>query len=370
MDYKHFKYNDTTVDTAVFDSGRIEAHAMIHVSPQLPFEEQLKRVEYASRAIEKDLGGLQTVFKRYFLSDAANQAELLPEDEKCAVSRIQQPPLDGSKIALWLVLQKDPDFRYEDNGVWHDSKGRIIVGDGEPLIGDSHDVTTTHLSRLSERLENAHSSLLDGCLRTWFMVHDVDHNYWGVVTGRNEEFERRGLTRHTHFISSTGIGGSPVSKGEIVAFNAVCDTKLKPHQMGFVYGSSHLNPTAEYGVAFERGTYVDYADRRKVYISGTASIDNKGEVVHPGNVEAQTQRMLENIEVLLAEAGCDGNDIAHLNVYLRDIADATTVNAIFDKKLPGVPRVVVLAPVCRPGWLVETECIAIKKKRNPQYAEF
>lgn len=56
---------------------------------------------------------------------------------------------------------------------------------------------------------------------------------------------------------------------------------LQPEQIHFLYAPTHLNPTYEYGVSFERGTYVDYGDRRQIFISGTASINNKGEVVYP-----------------------------------------------------------------------------------------
>ena len=80
--------------------------------------------------------------------------------------------------------------------------------------------------------------------------------------------------------------------------------------------------------------------------------------------------MIENLRVLLAEAGCVGSDVAHLLVYLRDLSDFTAVDRIFRKEFPDVPRVVVLAPVCRPGWLVETECMAVKREVHPEYASF
>ena len=51
----------------------------------------------------------------------------------------------------------------------------------------------------------------------------------------------------------------------------------------------------------------------------------------------------------------------HIIVYLRDIADYAVVKEMFDKRFPDIPRVVTLASVCRPGWLVEMECMAVKK---------
>jgi enamine deaminase RidA (YjgF/YER057c/UK114 family) len=49
-----------------------------------------------------------------------------------------------------------------------------------------------------------------------------------------------------------------------------------------------------------------------------------------------------------------------MTVYLRDIADYAVVEDMMMKRFPEHPKLFVLAPVCRPGWLVEMECIAIR----------
>jgi enamine deaminase RidA (YjgF/YER057c/UK114 family) len=115
---------------------------------------------------------------------------------------------------------------------------------------------------------------------------------------------------------------------------------------------------------------VDYGDRRHVFISGTASINNKGEIMYPGDVRKQTERMWENVETLLKEADCGFEHVGHLLVYLRDIADYTVMKDMFDKRFPNIPKVFLLAPVCRPGWLVEMECMAILPKHNEAYPAF
>ena len=123
-------------------------------------------------------------------------------------------------------------------------------------------------------------------------------------------------------------------------------------------------------MTFERGTAVHYGDRAHVLISGTASIDNKGNVVCPGEVNRQADRMLENVEALLAEAKATVSDIASVIIYLRDFADYTTVKAWADYRLPDVPKTFVLAKVCRSNWLIEMECEAIIEEQNPEFAEF
>ena len=145
---------------------------------------------------------------------------------------------------------------------------------------------------------------------------------------------------------------------------------LQSSQVSYLYAPTHLNPTHEYGVSFERGTRVDYGDRRHVLISGTASIDNRGEVVHVGDIRRQTLRMWDNVEALLSEAEMDFSHVCHLIVYLRDVADYAVVSEMFDHRFPNIPKVFLLAPVCRPGWLIEMECMAVKGVANPAYAPY
>ena len=87
-------------------------------------------------------------------------------------------------------------------------------------------------------------------------------------------------------------------------------------------------------------------DRAHVFLSGTASINNKGEVVHVGNIVKQTERMWENVGVLLEEGGASFDDVMQIIVYLRDVCDYPTVNEMFARRFPDTPKVITLAPVC------------------------
>ena len=80
--------------------------------------------------------------------------------------------------------------------------------------------------------------------------------------------------------------------------------------------------------------------------------------------------MWENVEVLLAEGGMNYDDVMQIVVYLRDLADYEVVQTLFSKKFPHTPYVITLAPVCRPTWLIEMECIAVKKADNPAFRHF
>jgi len=190
------------------------------------------------------------------------------------------------------------------------------------------------------------------------------------VRARNQVFFTQGLTVHTHFIASTGIGGRQGDPNVLSQMDNYAVAGLQPEQVFHLYASTHLNRTSDYGVSFERGTCVDYADRRQVFISGTASINNKGEIMYAKDVVKQTERMWENVEKLLAEADCTYDDVAQMIVYLRDTSDYQVVRMLYEQRFPTKPFVIVWAPVCRSGWLVEMECMAVKAINQPSLPRF
>ena len=366
MIYSSRKWDDLGVVaecSAFTPRGTGEYHIMLHAAPRGElFAQQLERLCAAAERLTAELDGAHCILKRYFLSDSTNQAPLIPTDDICAVSIIQQAPLDGSKVALWMYLKTHTDSPSPYTHLW-------TMGLSSPE-GDSAQQTECVLNTYEDILQNHGATLADNCIRTWFFVRDVDTQYAGMVKARRENFIEQGLTPDTHYIASTGIQGLPAETRALIQMGAYAVTGLKPGQQHYVRALSHLNPTIEYGVTFERGTVVDYGDRSHCFISGTASIDNKGEVLHKGDIVKQTERMWENVETLLAEGKFHTDDIAQVIVYLRDIADYDTVRRMFAAHYPNIPVVFTHAPVCRPEWLIEMECIAITERENPQYEVF
>ena len=138
----------------------------------------------------------------------------------------------------------------------------------------------------------------------------------------------------------------------MVAIDFLTRPGLREEDKTYLKALSHLSPTHDYGVAFERG--VRLSDGR-IFISGTASIDARGHVLHEGDVLSQTDRLLENISELLLEGGSTLAAVPYFIIYLRDISDYAVVDAYMQERFPGVPRVLLEARVCRPAWLIEME---------------
>ena len=364
------------IEWAHFTAGEVEeVHAMLHVEPRCElFEGQMTRIQQAEKIFleMEDVQGSSIVFKRYFLSDATNQVPLIQERDACTVSYIQQPPLDGSKVAVWLYLQKGTEVKPMNNStiVRHNGYQHIwTFGLMDSTSATSYMQTWQTLFIYIDILKLFQATLEGNCVRTWFFVRDVDTQYGGLVKSRRECFVEQGLTSETHYIASTGIGGSPYDPKALVQLDSYAMTGFEPQQQRYLYGLSHLNRTIEYGVTFERATLMQYGDRNHVFISGTASINHKGEVMYVGNVQQQTFRMWENVETLLNEGGMSYEDVMQIIVYLRDSADYEMVKGMFDQKFPHIPTVFTLAPVCRPTWLIEMECMAVKKA-NSDFRDF
>ncbi len=299
-------------------------------------------------------------YTKVFLSDISNQEEQLRQSPlmteligQSACTIIQQSPIGGAKIGLLLKTSDEPDgFTLHS----------LRLTDDEVMNFGSYMQTVMLFDKYIALLEAEGLNLKEHCVRTWLYVRDIDTNYDGVVKARNDIFRQHGLTVDTHFIASTGIGGRAMGKNVCVAIDFLTARDIRPEDKLYLKALDHLNPTHEYGVAFERGVRVALPTKYEYFISGTASINHRGEVINVGNVTKQTERLLENIGALLADGGATMADVKYFIVYLRDLADVQAVDDYMAKAYPDVPRIITHANVCRPAWLVEMECIAERSR--------
>src|SRR5580658_3067334 len=118
--------------------------------------------------------------------------------------------------------------------------------------------------------------------------------------------------------------------------------------------------------SFSRGMRIDLNGLTILLISGTASIDENGVSVHPGDFRAQMRRTLANISGLLESEGCTWHDIVRTSCYLRDIErDYEAFNeertAFYNEQgLDPLPASTgIQAHLCRPELLIEIEAIAM-----------
>lgn len=362
-----------------------EYHLTIRPTQHGDFAEQLGWLAEAYRAALSSVGiDLDTcVLRRFFCSDLTNQFDALAahplanSDQPCAISCVGQPPIPPARVALWAYHINDlsgPLKKGKSDATLTLNRGKLAhlwtTCVTCPQKQASYDQTEAILEAYEDCLGARGMCLADNVMRTWFFVRDIDANYKGMVDARREVFARRGLTPDTHFIASTGVGGASADIGAVVSMDAYAISGVRADQIRFLSALDHLSPTHIYGVTFERGVAISYRDRKHIIISGTASIDAEGRIVHPGNVSRQLDRTLDNIEALLDEAGAAFADVCSFIVYVRDPSDLGLADRAMRERFGETPCQIVIAPVCRPGWLVEIECLAITPAHNPTLPEF
>ena len=130
-------------------------------------------------------------------------------------------------------------------------------------------------------------------------------------------------------------------------------TRIRPFNTKETYPEQNLDNdlcqvVVAYNIVFVRGQVVQNLDT--------------AESVGVGDVPAQVEQAMANIDQLLREAGSDLSHICRTVVYLVDPRYRETVYRIMGRWLKGVYPVstgVVVTALARPEWLVEIEVTAV-----------
>ncbi|GBR03400.1 RidA family protein [Acetobacter oeni] len=103
-----------------------------------------------------------------------------------------------------------------------------------------------------------------------------------------------------------------------------------------------------------------------VYLRGQVPQDlDTRENVACGDPVGQAEKVMENIILLLKEAGSDLSHICKVTVYLTDIRHREATYRVLGKHLKGVFPVftgLVVVALARPEWLIEVDVIAVLPK--------
>ena len=389
MAVEHFFYSERTQASCFRGENGCDEYFILVRSKQEPnFDESLDNVlrDYKLVLPRLGLSSESLVFSRFILSDIQNQKNLLIGSELFNFCRdgasavIGQPPaFTGGGIYFLAYHIKSDSFARTRltmlNGKKH-RNGLLLEGTNYNLLftgnfsGDG-DLNSAHqtdelFSDYQSLLADHDMDLYRNCVRTWIYVRDIDNHYWGMVESRKKIFDDNNLTANSRYIASTGIEAKSLEVNSLVSMDALSVSGLKDGQLVRMEAPEHLCPTNDYGVTFERGQNVVFGDRNHLHISGTASIDKNGDVLHLNDVRKQAARAVENVSALLASQDASLDDMLYLLVYLRNPSDTEKVQEIFRDLIPqDMPIVYVEGSVCRPSWLVEIEGVAATHSTSP-----
>ncbi len=104
---------------------------------------------------------------------------------------------------------------------------------------------------------------------------------------------------------------------------------------------------------------------RTLYCAGQTSLDEHGQPLHEGQMQAQAMQALDNLETVVREAGFELSDIARLNIYVTDVEAYREAAPALGARLAqsGVRQAATLlgvARLARPELLIEIEATAVR----------
>lgn len=320
------------------------------------------------RSLEADLGPVRAA-RRLVVAECAGAGR------RPAVTEVEQPPLNERaclEVSVQAVLPGAAPLRVESIGAMSacgcvecqsSHALRVHVGDEARLYSgalygqgdDAYQQTLAMFAAAEALLQRAGMEFRD-VVRTWIHLREMDRDYADLNRARRAFFQTRGIDPAP---ASTGIGGGPVPAKHDLCLGVYAVRAERP-PMRTVMTTPTLNEAMQYGADFVRGMRVGEANKVALHISGTASIDEAGETAHPGDFEAQADRMLLNISALLEGQGATFTDVVSAVTYLKRPADARRLREkLTEAGFGGFPNVLVTAPVCRPELLCETEALAV-----------
>ena len=100
-----------------------------------------------------------------------------------------------------------------------------------------------------------------------------------------------------------------------------------------------------------------------IFTSGQIPLDPATQQLVPGDIRAQTERVMENLGAVLAAAGVGFDKVVKATIFVADLNDFAAVNEIYGKRFPKDPpaRSTVQVAALPKGARVEIELVATRR---------
>ena len=97
-----------------------------------------------------------------------------------------------------------------------------------------------------------------------------------------------------------------------------------------------------------------------LFTSGNVANDANGNLVGPGDCEAQSRQVMSNIRTIAEAAGASMSDVVKITCFLTDVNDYAAYGRVRSEVFPNSPpasSTVIVAALVRPEFLVEVEAV-------------
>lgn len=225
--------------------------------------------------------------------------------------------------------------------------GGVVADETQPLESVSREL----YARLIDEVRAAGYPYF---VRMWNFVGSINEieqreRYQLFCAGRHDAFIAAGYHHDVDLPSASAVGMP--GRGLITYFLASREAGVQvenPRQVAAYDYPPQYGPKSP---SFSRATVW----RDTVFVSGTSSVVGHASV-HAGDVDAQLDETLRNIEVVLAQTGRTLDTVVAAKTYVRHAADYARIAARLADVFP--VNLYLEADICRQDLLLEIECVA------------
>ncbi len=301
------------------------------------------------------------------------------EGTLCFVGEMPCEPSSVAGIQVWAVQsEKRPSVRplfLEDRPVGrtfsHEGTHYVSVASLGPRIdmGEDRGLQEHAMSMFEEanRVLTANGLSYHDVARTWIYLPKLLSWYDEFNAARRSFYRNMGLLdgqKPVWLPASTGIQGDcPLGRECMMDFLAI-----SCREGGVLHREMLLSPRQceafQYGSAFSRAVELKDESVSRVYVSGTASIDEQGKTAHVGDPEKQVRHTLVAVRELLASRNHSFSDAAHCVAFLKQPEHAAEFRRVAQEEGLDYRGVIeTAADICRDELLFEVEVMTIKLLR-------
>jgi enamine deaminase RidA (YjgF/YER057c/UK114 family) len=196
-------------------------------------------------------------------------------------------------------------------------------------------------------------------IRTWFYNADILSWYGPFNAVRTQFFKARHVFDGL-LPASTGIDGHNAMGAALTAGVMAIEARTAAAKASVVPSPLQSSAT-NYGSSFSRAVEWSTPDHRRLFISGTASIDPDGKTIFLGDTKRQIDKTLEIVGAILSSRGMRWEDVSRSIAYFKHATEAPLLDTCrASRGIPSFPAVRMESDICRGDLLFEIEVDALK----------
>ncbi len=239
---------------------------------------------------------------------------------------------------------------FHDGGARHCLLAGLTPGDGSRSRAEQCE---SFFGSVTSVLAEAGFSYGD-IARTWFYNDEILAWYDDFNRVRTAFYSTQKFVTGSLPASTAVLGRNP--SGTALTFAAWAVVPAAPGTTVREVASPLQCPAPAYGSSFSRAMEISSGGRKRLLVSGTASIEPGGQTVWQGDTAKQIALTMEVVEAMLRPSGLSFGDVCRATAYFKHASDQKIFQCWLEAHdLAAMPIVPVHCDICRDDLLFEIE---------------